>query len=120
MDARDGEGSERALKEKIDHVLMRSGLREHYANESKGALESRVENLDELVSVASRFVRGEEDERAGLSELVAFLAYAALEAGEGQAQAGEDGVQRRTLHRDRTSGGEGQSVSGGGDLGGSR
>src|SRR3546814_3908125 len=65
---------------------------------SKGALESRVENLDELVSVASRFVRGEEDESAGLSELVAFLAYAALEAGEGQAQAGEDGVQLMTLH----------------------
>src|SRR3546814_13196182 len=65
---------------------------------SKGALESRVENLDELVSVASRFVRGEEDESAGLSELVAFLAYAALEAGEGQAQAGADGVQLMPLH----------------------
>ncbi|HVI59694.1 MAG TPA: DNA helicase II [Luteimonas sp.] len=86
------------LKDKIDHVLMRSGLREHYANESKGALESRVENLDELVSVASRFVRGDEEESQGLTELVAFLAYAALEAGEGQAQAGEDGVQLMTLH----------------------
>src|SRR3546814_8319459 len=48
--------------------------------------------------VASRFVRGDEDESAGLSELVAFLAYAALEAGEGQEQAGEDGVQLMTLH----------------------
>src|SRR3546814_1391576 len=57
IDALDGEVSELPLKDKIDHVLMRSGLREHYANESKGALESRVENLDELVSVASRFVR---------------------------------------------------------------
>ena len=35
---------------------------------------------------------------AALSELVAFLAYASLEAGEGQAQAGEDGVQLMTLH----------------------
>jgi len=33
-----------------------------------------------------------------LTDLVAFLAYAALEAGEGQAQAGEDGVQLMTLH----------------------
>lgn len=98
IDALDGEIAELPLKDKIDHVLMRSGLREHYANESKGALESRVENLDELVSVASRFVRGEDEDSEGLSELVAFLAYAALEAGEGQAQAGEDGVQLMTLH----------------------
>jgi DNA helicase-2/ATP-dependent DNA helicase PcrA len=33
-----------------------------------------------------------------MTELVAFLAYAALEAGEGQAEAGEDGVQLMTLH----------------------
>ena len=33
-----------------------------------------------------------------MSELVAFLAYASLEAGEGQTQAGEDGVQLMTLH----------------------
>ncbi|HEX5664654.1 DNA helicase II [Lysobacter sp. M15] len=86
------------LKDKIDHVLLRSGLREHYANESKGSIDSRVDNLDELVSVASRFVRGDDEEAAALTELVAFLSYAALEAGEGQAQAGEDGVQLMTLH----------------------
>ena len=33
-----------------------------------------------------------------MTELVAFLAYASLEAGEGQAEAGEDGVQLMTLH----------------------
>jgi ATP-dependent DNA helicase UvrD/PcrA len=98
VDALDGEVAELPLKDKIDHVLLRSGLREHYTNESKGAADSRVDNLDELVSVASRFVRGDEDESAGLGELVAFLAYAALEAGEGQAQAGEDGVQLMSLH----------------------
>ncbi len=88
------------LPEKIDHVLARSGLREHWAKESRGGLdsESRTDNLDELVSVASRFVHGDDEESAALSELVAFLAYAALEAGEGQAQAGEDGVQLMTLH----------------------
>ncbi len=92
------ETTELPLKDKIDHVLMRSGLREHYEKESRGSLDSRVDNLDELVSVASRFVRGDDDESAALSELVAFLAYAALEAGESQAQAGEDGVQLMTLH----------------------
>jgi DNA helicase-2/ATP-dependent DNA helicase PcrA len=57
-----------------------------------------VENLDELVSVASRFERRADEEAEGMSELVAFLAYATLEAGEGQAEAGEDGVQMMTLH----------------------
>ncbi|HRO63365.1 DNA helicase II [Thermomonas sp.] len=86
------------LAEKIDHALARSGLREHYDKESRGQVDSRVDNLDELVSVASRFVRGDEEDAAAMPELIAFLAYAALEAGEGQAQAGEDGVQLMTLH----------------------
>ena len=86
------------LHDVFDHVIATSGLREHYANESRGQLDSRVENLDELVSVASRFERREDDEEAGMSDLVAFLGYASLEAGEGQAEAGEDGVQLMTLH----------------------
>ncbi|KAG1239710.1 hypothetical protein G6F68_018368 [Rhizopus microsporus] len=91
------------LAERVDHVLARSQLREHWSKESRNALdsESRTDNLDELVSVASRFVRRADDiEEVGedMDELVAFLAYAALEAGEGQAQAGEDGVQLMTLH----------------------
>ena len=92
------EAADLELKDKIDHVLARSGLREFYLNESRGQLDSRTENLDELVSVASRFVRRDDEETAGMSDLVAFLAYASLEAGEGQAQAGEDGVQLMTLH----------------------
>jgi DNA helicase-2/ATP-dependent DNA helicase PcrA len=99
IDQLSGEIADLPLQEKIDHVLARSGLRAHYAAESKGSLDSRTDNLDELVSVASRFVQRDDDEEsAALSELVAFLSYAALEAGEGQAQAGEDGVQLMTLH----------------------
>ncbi len=104
IDALSGEVAALDLKDKIDHVLARSGLREFYANDSKGRLdsESRTENLDELLSVASRFTRRSDDpdadETGDLSELVAFLSYAALEAGEGQAQADEDGVQLMTLH----------------------
>ena len=86
------------LKEQVDHVLLRTGLREHYAAESRGNVESRTDNLDELVSVASRFTRRDEEEAEGMSELVAFLSYASLEAGEGQAEAGEDAVQMMTLH----------------------
>ncbi len=98
IDTLSSETTELPLQDKIDHVLLRSGLRAHYDKESTGQLDSRTENLDELVSVASRFVRGDDEEAAALTELVAFLAYASLEAGEGQAEAGADGVQLMTLH----------------------
>lgn len=86
------------LHEQFDHVLERSGLRAFYSQESKGQVDSKLENLDELVSVASRFERREDEASQGMSELVEFLSYASLEAGEGQAQDGEDGVQLMTLH----------------------
>jgi DNA helicase-2/ATP-dependent DNA helicase PcrA len=99
IDQLEHECAERPLPEKIDHVLLRSGLREFYAREQKGQLDSRIDNLDELVSVASRFdYRTEDDEDPELPELVAFLSYASLEAGEGQARANEDGIQLMTLH----------------------
>ena len=84
------------LAEQIDHVLQRSTLRDYYANEQRGLVDSRTDNLDELVTVASRFDRDDTDE--SMPELVAFLAYASLEAGEGQAEAWENGVQLMTLH----------------------
>jgi DNA helicase-2/ATP-dependent DNA helicase PcrA len=87
---------ELGLAEQIDRVLLDSGLRAHYAAESRGALEARTDNLDELVTVATRFVRADSEE--DLPELVAFLAYASLEAGEGQAEAWEDSVQLMSLH----------------------
>jgi DNA helicase-2/ATP-dependent DNA helicase PcrA len=90
--------AESPLHEQFDHVIANSGLRVHYAAESRGQLDSRTENLDELVSVASRFERRDDEGSAEMTELVAFLSYASLEAGEGQAEAGEDGVQLMTLH----------------------
>jgi len=86
------------LAEQIEHAIARSGLRDFYEKDSRGSAESRVENLDELINVASRFSRTPDDLDAGLSELAAFLAHAALEAGEGQGEAWEDCVQLMTLH----------------------
>lgn len=86
------------LAEQIEHVITHSGLRDFYERDSRGNAESRVENLDELVNVASRFEPTPEDVEAGLSELAAFLAHAALEAGEAQGDAGETCVQLMTLH----------------------
>ncbi len=85
------------LAEQMDNAIVRSGLRE-YHEKDKSSAEARTENLDELVNVASRFERTAEDIEAGLSGLSAFLAHAALEAGEAQAGIGEDCVQLMTLH----------------------
>jgi DNA helicase-2/ATP-dependent DNA helicase PcrA len=86
------------LAEQVEQAIVQSGLRDYYERDSRGNAEARVENLDELVNVASRFAMTPEDIDAGLSELAAFLAHAALEAGEGQGEAGTDCVQLMTLH----------------------
>lgn len=86
------------LAEQIDHAITHTGLRDFYEKDSRGNAESRVENLDELVNVASRFERTAEDIDAGLSELSAFLSHAILEAGENQGEAWDDCVQLMTLH----------------------
>ena len=84
-----------ALAEQVDHVLHGSGLLAHYKKEKGEKGEARVENLEELVSAARNFVHDESD---GLDPLASFLAHAALEAGEGQAEAWEDCVQLMSLH----------------------
>ena len=83
-----------ALHEQVDQVLKASGLIDHYRREKAERGEARVENLDELVSAA----RGFAPESSELPPLEAFLAHAALESGEGQADAWEDCVQMMTLH----------------------
>ncbi len=95
----EGEGSQAlTLSEQIDHAIIHTGLRDFYEKDSRGNAESRVENLDELVNVASRFERTAEDIDAGLGELSAFLSHATLEAGENQGEAWDDCVQLMTLH----------------------
>jgi len=81
------------LHEQVDAVLAASGLIEHHRKEKADRGEARVENLEELVSAA----RGFEPE-GDLPPLDAFLAHAALESGEGQAEEWEDCVQMMTLH----------------------
>jgi len=84
------------LREQVQHVIHASGLMDMYAQEKSEKGQARVENLDELVNAARGFEPPEmEDE---LPPLAAFLAHAALEAGEGQAEAWEDCVQLMTLH----------------------
>jgi DNA helicase-2/ATP-dependent DNA helicase PcrA len=88
------------LHETVDHVLEHSGLREHYLSQKAKEGQERLENLDELISAAANFmaenpVTDAQPEHPLLAE---FLAHASLEAGEHQADAGEDAVQLMTVH----------------------
>ncbi len=91
--ARESEGLE--LQDKVDHVIQLSGLIGHFKKEKGERGETRIENLEELVSAARGYTADSAEE---MSELDAFLAHAALEAGEGQADAWEDCVQLMTMH----------------------
>ena len=94
VDEMDSATDPMTLEELVDQVVRRSGLRPHHEKEKGEKGLARVENLDELVSAARAFVP-EGDE---LSPLQQFVDSAALDAGEGQADAHEDSVQLMTLH----------------------
>ncbi len=83
------------LSERVAYIISASGLLDHYRLEKGEKAEARVENLDELVTAARQF---EPDPALEMGELEAFLAHAALEAGEAQGEAWEDCVQLMTLH----------------------
>ena len=83
------------LHDKVDHVIHASGLVDFFKKDKGEKGETRVENLGELVSAARSFAPDPAEEMSPLDE---FLSHAALEAGEGQADAWEDCVQLMTMH----------------------
>jgi len=86
------------LAERVEHVVAKSGLLEHYKTEREGA--ERIENLNELVNAAAAFTADERDTASGeeMDPLTSFLTHAALEAGEHQAGEGQDALQLMTMH----------------------
>jgi DNA helicase-2/ATP-dependent DNA helicase PcrA len=106
------------LQEAVAHVIEKSGLIAHYKAEKDG--QDRVENLEELVTAADSFVREAQlatdapmlsdrveptapSPEGGTNEgatdpLTAFLAHAALEAGDTQAAEGKSALQLMTAH----------------------
>ncbi len=106
------------LPEAVEHVIEKSGLVPHYVAEKDG--QDRVDNLTELVTAADAFVRESElatdapmlsprvtpdaesppdGENEGATDpLAAFLAHAALEAGDTQADEGKAALQLMTVH----------------------
>jgi DNA helicase-2/ATP-dependent DNA helicase PcrA len=85
------------LTEQTDAVVQRSGLLEHYRKQQGEKAQTRIENLEELVSAARNFNFDPADEEHP-DPLSDFLSHAALEAGEGQAEEWEDCVQLMSLH----------------------
>jgi DNA helicase-2/ATP-dependent DNA helicase PcrA len=83
------------LGEQVEAVMHPSGLTDHFAREKGEKGDARLENLQELVNAAREYEPEQDSDMEPLSE---FLAHAALEAGEGQADAWEDCVQLMTLH----------------------
>ncbi len=99
IEALRGETANLPLPEVIDHLIEKSGLRQHYLAEKEGR--ERLENLDELINAATSFLQEESGTLANPSEadpLASFLAHASLEAGEHQAGEGQDAVQLMTVH----------------------
>jgi DNA helicase-2/ATP-dependent DNA helicase PcrA len=102
------------LPEAVEHVNAASGLSAHYGKEKDG--QERLDNLDELVNAAGSFLReadlavdapmlapetqddGGAAETGATDPLTAFLAHAALEAGETQAAEGRPALQLMTVH----------------------
>lgn len=86
-----------ALAECVSMAILESGLRDMHEKDGSEKGQMRVDNLDELVNAARQFAQEVESDNEQ-AELTAFLASAALDAGEGQAQDNDDCVQLMTLH----------------------
>jgi DNA helicase II / ATP-dependent DNA helicase PcrA len=84
------------LHQQADIAIQNSGLKAMYLAEKGEKSQARVENLDELVTACRQYQRPDELEE--MSDLSAFLAHAALESGENQADEYADAVQLMTLH----------------------
>ena len=91
------EAEELTLDEKVKLVVEKSGLMALYQKEKMEKGEEKVENLEELVN-AARLFDFDKDNEDNLGELDMFLAHAALESGDSQADEFEDCVQLMTLH----------------------
>lgn len=84
------------LRDLTAGIVAAAGLPDFYLKAKDGKGQDRIENLEQLVETADRFQSELEDAEA--EPLGTFLAHAALEAGEAQADPFADGVQLMTLH----------------------
>jgi len=96
LDSLTPEDDTMSLHELTALVIDESGLRTHFAKDKTEKGQGRIENMDELINASREFMRADDEEEMPL--LDAFLAHAALEAGENQGDQWQDCVQLMTLH----------------------
>ncbi len=93
------DATDKTLKEQVVIALENSTLIDHYKKQKGEKAQGKVENLEELVTAAGQFTPSDQAaDEASLNILDEFLAQAALEAGDTQAEEWEDCVQLMTLH----------------------
>jgi len=83
------------LSEKVDSILLQSGLMSHYANDKTDKAGSKRENLDELVTAATQYVHEEDSE---MNETQGFIALATLDSSGESNQSNQNCVQLMTVH----------------------
>jgi DNA helicase-2/ATP-dependent DNA helicase PcrA len=86
------------LAEQIRLCVENTGLKAHFDKDKSEKGEARRENLQELIGAGKSFEFEHDVDLDDMSPLDAFLAHAALEAGEGQANEWEECVQLMTMH----------------------
>ena len=83
------------LSEKVDTILIQSGLMNHYSNDKTDKAGSKKENLEELVTAAKQYVHEEESE---MSETEGFIALATLDSSGDSKPDNNKCVQLMTVH----------------------
>jgi DNA helicase-2/ATP-dependent DNA helicase PcrA len=83
------------LKEKVNYILLQSGLITHYANDKTNKAGSKSENLSELVNAATKYKHEEDNE---MNETQGFIALATLDSSGDSNQSNHDCVQLMTVH----------------------
>ena len=83
------------LSEKVDSILLQSGLMSHYGNDKTDKAGSKRENLDELVTAATQYVHEEDNE---MNETQGFIALATLDSSGESNQSNQNCVQLMTVH----------------------
>lgn len=89
--------ADQALPQQVQTVSDLSGLITHFKKDQSDRGQSRLENVEELSNAARTYVHQASDD-PDLNAIDEFLAHAALEAGEGQADSDDNAVQLMTLH----------------------
>ena len=83
------------LSEKVDSILIQSGLMNHYLNDKTDKAGSKKENLEELVTAAKQYIHEEESE---MSETEGFIALATLDSSGDSKPSNDECIQLMTVH----------------------